>query len=45
MNQINRSYYQLNTTNMLSTKRVPSLTPPKNYPNSLSKEKMYANPE
>ncbi|CAD8153236.1 unnamed protein product [Paramecium octaurelia] len=38
--QNNRSYYQLNTTNMLSTKRVPSLTPPKNYHNSNSRDRI-----
>ncbi|CAD8150755.1 unnamed protein product (macronuclear) [Paramecium tetraurelia] len=40
MNPINRSYYQLNASNILSTKRVPSLTPPKNYPSSVSKDKI-----
>ncbi|CAK65779.1 unnamed protein product (macronuclear) [Paramecium tetraurelia] len=40
MNSTNRSYYQLNASNILSTKRVPSLTPPKNYPMSISKEKI-----
>ena len=36
---MNRSYYNINSSNIISAKRVPSLTPPKAYPTSLSKEK------